>query len=318
MFTIKDEVEKAEKRIRSYVRKTPLEKSFCLSKISKSNVYFKLENMQHTGSFKARGAFSKLLSLSGTEKNRGIITASSGNHGLGSAYALNRLDINGTIYLPENASLQKVSMLKDYNANLKFIGTDCEFTENSAKETANRNNKIYISPYNDPQIIGGQGTIAIELKEQIKKIDNIFVSVGGGGLISGISCYLKSINHKIKIIGCLPENSPAMFDAVKSKKIVSSKLLPTLSDGTAGGIEENSITLAPCISFVDDWILISEKEIKEAMKLVFVNHRLVIEGSAAVSVASLLRYKEHIKGQNSIIIICGGNIDMNVFKKIVF
>lgn len=316
-MNVKKEVLAAEKRIRKYIRETPLEYSPYLSNLCKCNVYLKLENLQLTGSFKARGAMNKVLSLTKKQRERGVITASTGNHALGVANALKTLNCKGTIYLPKNSSKSKINALKYYSVNLKFYGTDCDDTEAYARRIANKNNQVYISPYNDRNIIGGQGTIGVELKNQLKKIDYVFASIGGGGLISGIGGYLKLVDKKIKVIGCLPMNSPVMYESIKAGKIIDMKTKPTLSDGTAGGIEHGSITFELCKKFVDDYILVNENEIKKAIKLILGKHHLVIEGAAGVTVASLIKEKNKFKNKNIVLVICGGNITLDKLKDIL-
>ena len=207
--------------------------------------------------------------------------------------------------------------MKYYSVNLKFYGTDCDDTEAYARRIANKNNQVYISPYNDRKIIGGQGTIGVELKNQLKKIDYVFASIGGGGLISGIGGYLKLVDKKIKVIGCLPRNSPVMYESIKAGKIIDMKTKPTLSDGTAGGIEHGSITFELCKKFVDDYILVNENEIKKAIKLILGKHHLVIEGTAGVTVASLIKEKNKFKNKNIVLVICGGNITLDKLKDIL-
>jgi len=314
---VKKEVLAAEKRIRKYIRETPLEYSPYLNDLCKCNVYLKLENLQLTGSFKARGAMNKVLSLTKKQRERGVITASTGNHALGVANALKTLNCKGTIYLPKNSSKSKINALKYYSVNLKFYSTDCDDTEAYARRIANKNNQVYISPYNDRKIIGGQGTIGVELKNQLKKIDYVFASIGGGGLISGIGGYLKLVDKKIKVIGCLPRNSPVMYESIKAGKIIDMKTKPTLSDGTAGGIEHGSITFELCKKFVDDYILVNENEIKKAIKLILGKHHLVIEGAAGVTVASLIKEKNKFKNKNIVLVICGGNITLDKLKDIL-
>lgn len=320
-MNVSREVLRAESRVRRHIRETPLEYSFYLSKIAGCNVFLKLENLQFTGSFKVRGAINKLLALSAEERADGVITASTGNHGLAVAYGLRRLRIKGTIYLTENASPQKIEMLRCYEADLKFHGSECAETESHARDESQRTGAVYVSPYNDQEIIAGQGTIAVELLQQTDNVDFVFVSVGGGGLISGIAGFLKEANKGTKVIGCLPENSPVMAESIEAGRIVESPILPTLSDGTAGGIESDSITFDLCARHVDDWVLVNEDEIQRAMKLIFEQHRLVIEGAAGVSVASFLRMKDTFKGHreaNVVLVICGGNVDVEKFKRLVF
>ena len=321
MIKVEQEVLSAENRIRSHIRETPLEYSFPLSNLLGMNVYLKLENLQFTGSFKVRGALNKIMSLTKDERSRGVITASTGNHGMGVAYALKALGEKGIVCLPEIASKQKIEMLKNYGMEIIFFGSECAQTEIHARNISQKKNTVYISPYNDPQIIGGQGTIGLELKRQLDQVDAVFIAVGGGGLISGIAGCLKESGQNTRIIGCSPENSPNMHESVQAGKIVESQDLPTLSDGTAGGMEPDAITFALCQKYVDDWLLISEDEIKNAMKMIFDQHRLVIEGSAGVAVAGLIQSKEKLdlsKEANVVIVICGGNVDINKFKEIVF
>lgn len=321
MIKVEQEVLSAENRIRSHIRETPLEYSFPLSNLLGMNVYLKLENLQFTGSFKVRGALNKIMSLTKDDRSRGVITASTGNHGMGVAYALKALGEKGIVCLPEIASKQKIEMLKNYGMEIIFFGSECAQTEIHARNISQKKNTVYISPYNDPQIIGGQGTIGLELKRQLDQVDAVFIAVGGGGLISGIAGCLKESGQNTRIIGCSPENSPNMHESVQAGKIVESQDLPTLSDGTAGGMEPDAITFALCQKYVDDWLLISEDEIKNAMKMIFDQHRLVIEGSAGVAVAGLIQSKEKLdlsKEANVVIVICGGNVDINKFKEIVF
>ena len=318
MIEVREEVLAAEKRIRPYIRETPVDYSFYLSRTASCRAHLKLENLQHTGSFKARGAINKLLSLKRGQREAGVIAASTGNHGLAVAYGASMFGMQGTIILPENTSPQKLTMLRNYDVDIAFFGTDCEEAEIHARAEAEKNGRIYLSPYNDPHVLGGQGTIAVELLRQLASIDCIMVSVGGGGLIAGIAGYLKEAGRQVEVIGCLPENSPAMYNSIKAGEIVDSPILPTLSDGTAGGIEAGSITFEPCRRYVDEWVLVTEDEIREGIKLIFQEHRYVIEGSAGVVVASFLKLRDRLAGKNVVLVICGGNIEVAKFKEAVF
>ena len=232
------EVTLAEGRIRPYVRETPVELSLPLSEMGRSRVYLKLENIQHTGSFKLRGAVNKLLTLSPAQRAGGVVTASSGNHGAAVAYALSRLGARGLIVVPETASPTKVAMIRRYGADVLFYGDDSVVSEMHARKLADERGLPYISPYNDPDIVAGQGTLGLELARQITPIDAVFVTVGGGGLISGIAGYLKAVYPGVQIIGCLPQNSPVMAASVRAGHIVEMESLPTLSDGSAGGVDQ--------------------------------------------------------------------------------
>ena len=307
----------AEARIRPYIRQTPLEPSINFGRETGGRVFLKLENLQHTGSFKVRGALNRLLVLDDDQKRAGVVTASSGNHGMATAFGMNRLGIDGIVYLPETASPLKVRMLQRLGAAIRFHGSDCDATETFARREAERAGKVYISPYNDPFVVGGQGTIGLEILDRMPQVDCIMVSVGGGGLISGIAGAVKALREQTRIVGCLPAHSPAMAASVKAGRIVDVQTRDTLSDGTAGGIESGAITFDPCRTLVDDWVIVSEAEIRSAMIRVFDNHRLVIEGAAAVTVAGFLKMAPQLAGQSVALVVCGGNIDVTLFKTII-
>lgn len=317
MFDIKNEVLIAEKRIRNHIRQTPLDYSIALSREANANVFLKCENFQYTGAFKVRGAINKLLSLSPSQREQGVVTASSGNHGAAVAYGLDKLKMKGMIFVPENASPTKIDNIKNYTKELKFYGNDCMQTELHALEYAKQHNMVYISPYNDLQVIGGQGTIGLELCHQLETIDAVFVPIGGGGLISGIAGYLKAVKLQIKIIGCLPENSPVMSESIKAGKIIEIETLPTLSDATAGGIEPGSITFEICQQFVDDYILVSEKEIQNAIISLIKSQHFLAEGASGVALAALLKNSKKFQGKNVVVILSGANISIETLKRIL-
>lgn len=317
MLDIKNEVLTAENRIRSYIRETALDFSLPLSKITNTHVYLKCENLQYTGAFKIRGAFNKLLSLSPSERQKGVVTASSGNHGAAVAFGLNKLNIPGIVFVPENASSTKIDNIRNYEVPLEFYATDCMQTEIYALEYAKQHNMIYVSPYNDLQVIAGQGTIALEITRQMNEVDVILVPIGGGGLISGIAGYIKSVSPRTKVIGCLPENSPVMAESIKAKKIIEMETLPTLSDATAGGIEPAAITFDFCKEFVDDYILVSEQEIKDAIITLIKTQHLLIEGAAGVALASLLKKAKQFEGKNVVVVLSGANISLDALKTVL-
>lgn len=317
MFDIKKEVLTAKKRIRDDVRETPLDFSLPLSKMTSANVYLKCENLQYTGAFKVRGAFNKLHSLTPSQKKQGVVAASSGNHGAAVAFALRKLKIPGIVFVPENASSTKIDNIRNYEASLEFFGTDVMQTEIHALEYAKQHNKTYVSPYNDPHVIAGQGTIGFEISEQLTKVDVILVAVGGGGLISGIAGYLKAVSPTTKVIACQPENSPVMAESIKAGKIIEMPTLPTLSDATAGGIEPNSITFDLCRRYVDDYILVSEQEIKAAIVTLIKTHHLLIEGAAGVALAALLKNEKQFRDKNVVVVLSGANIGLEVLKQVI-
>ncbi|MBY0434595.1 MAG: threonine/serine dehydratase [Cyclobacteriaceae bacterium] len=305
----------AEKRIRPYLRETPLEYSYALRKLTGADAYLKLENLQLTGSFKARGALNKILSLKNSTAK--IVTASTGNHGLGVAHALLVVEKNGTIYLPMNASPAKVDAIKMRGVPVEFYGNNCDETERYVRSLSETTDQVYVSPYNDEDVMAGQGSIGVELLRQLPSLQAVFISVGGGGLIAGIASYLKAIKPDIEVIGCLPENAPVMYECIKAGKIIDVKEKPTLSDATAGGIEAGSITFEICQQCVDTWTLVSEEEIREAMRLVVKHHHLLVEGSAGVALAALLKEKETYREKQVAVLLCGGNMSEAVMKNII-
>lgn len=305
----------AELRIRPYILHTPLYHSHVLSDITGNNVYLKLESEQVTGSFKARGALNKVLKMNETNSTDTCVTASTGNHALGFANALKNTKVKGIIFMPINASKAKVDLLSLYNVELKFFGNDSLTTELEAKRYAQENGLTYVSPYNDEDIIAGQGTIAFEIIEDLETIDRVYGCIGGGGLMSGCSSYFKKISPKTELVGCLPENSAEMYLSVKKGEVVElNNPTPTLSDGSAGGLEPDSITFELCRNNIDRYILSSEKEIASAMKLMIDKHHKIIEGAAGVALSSYLKDVNKGTGKNIVVIICGANVSTEILK----
>ena len=311
------EVIAAEKRITPYIRKTILESSSYYSRIVGADVYFKLENLQHTGSFKVRGAMNKLLSLNDKERKRGVVTASTGNHGAALGFCLDKVGGSGIVFVPENASTTKVEAIEHLGVKVQYAGDDCTEAEAEARQYAKENQLTYMPPYNDIKIIGGQGTIAAELTKQLDRIDAIFIALGGGGLISGVAGHLKASCPNVKVFGCSPENSQVMIQSIKAGKILDIPSLPTLSDGTAGGVEMDSITFKFCRDLVDDFITVTEEEIKESLREFIQMHHMLIEGSAAVAIAACKKKGRQFTGKNVVAVVCGGNISLETLKSVL-
>ena len=313
---IHQEVLKAENRIRKFIRKTPIEFSPYLSKLCNCNVYLKLESEQLTGSFKIRGAFNKLLSCK-NELNNGFITASTGNHGKAVAYVSKMLNIKGTVYVPTKVSQTKLEAIKIYGINIKKYDGTSGKTEIHARRVAEKQKIQFISPYNDIDIAAGQGTVGYEVWGQLQNIDAIFVCIGGGGLISGVAGYLKHKNKNLKIFGCEPRNSCAMSASIKVGNVIEVEHKPTLSDGSAGGIEPGSITFDFCKKYVDEYIQVSEKEIKNAMIFMIEKHHKIIEGAAAVPIASLIKKKNLHRNKNIVVVLSGSGVGIDVIREVV-
>jgi threonine dehydratase len=297
--------------IREDVKTTPLEESSALSERAGCRVSLKLENFQVTGSFKVRGVLAKLRRLSAQELERGIITASTGNHGLACAHAANLLGLGVEIALPEGAPEWRVEALRRTGASIVVRGAECSEAEVWARARAARERKIYVAPYNDTDVVAGQGTIGVELLSQADRVDLVAAAVGGGGLLAGVAAVLKEARPGTRALACLPSNSPAMYESMRAGRIVRTEVLPTLSDATAGNIEDGSITFEMCVEHVDDWVLVTEDEIEDAMRCILDEHDMVIEGAAAVAVAGFLKRAPQLglnRGSHAVIIVCGGNV----------
>ncbi|MDZ4701920.1 MAG: pyridoxal-phosphate dependent enzyme [Rhodothermales bacterium] len=317
MEITREAIEAAAGRIRPYIWETLIEPSPALGRATGLDVFLKMECLQITRSFKVRGALNALIQL---PPEVPVITASTGNHGLAVAYGLATLGRQGTIVLPETVSPQKRAALDAMGARIALYGTDSVETERFAREESRRTGAAYVSPYNDAAVVCGQGTIGIELLGRLGRVDYVFVPVGGGGLIGGVAAYLKAVRPETRVIGCLPAYSPVMMASVEAGRILDLPTQPTLSDGTAGGIEAEAITFGLCQRFVDDWVAVDELAIASAMKGLFEEHRVVVEGAAGVGVAGMLAYAEARRvpaGGRAAVILCGGNIGASSFLEIV-
>ena len=304
-------------RISDLVRQTPLDFSPAFSAATGADVYFKLENLQHTGSFKLRGAGNRLMTLTPGQRAAGCVAASSGNHGAAVAYAMQMIGVEGVIFVPENTSPAKIGAIRSYGGDVRFFGTDGLDTETHARQYADEQGMFYLSPYNDADVIAGQGTCGVEIATQLPDVDTVYVAVGGGGLISGVGSVLKSNAAEVRIVGCQPEASAVMAHSIEAGHIVDEPSQPTLSDGTAGGIEADSITFDLCRAVTDEFVLVSEEQIADAMRqFIDLQHQL-IEGAAAVAVAAMLAQKDTIEASKVVVLICGGNVSRDTLKQIL-
>ena len=317
MISFPKDVENSFQRSKPHIRNTPLEHSPYLSKMINGNVYLKLDNIQKTGSFKFRGAVSKMTSLNENEIANGVVTASTGNHGAACSLAMSLLNIKGKIVVPENVHKNKVENIKNLGGEVEFFGNDCINAEEHAQKISMNTGATYISPYNDPNIVSGQGTLGLEILNELNTLDSVFISVGGGGLISGVGGYLKSMEKNIKMFGVSPENSCVMYESLKAGKQLDLPSKETLSDGTAGGVEIGSITFKLCQEIIDEFILVGEEEIAAGIRIGIKKHHQLIEGAAGTAIAGFLKKKEDLKGQTVVIVMCGGNISAEVLKSIL-
>lgn len=298
----------ARDRIRPHVRLTPLASFPALSERLGADVLLKSEHLQVTGSFKARGALAKLGALRAAGSDDGVIAASSGNHGLGVAYALSVLGGRGVVCVPHGASPVKVAGIRRLGAEVRTLGAEAGETERLALEAAESEGLTYVSPYDDLDVISGQGTIGQEIAEQAADVDAVVVAVGGGGLVSGIAAALRSHRPDVRVVGVSPANDAAMAASVRAGRIVGIDAEPTLSDGTAGSVIPGAITFDLCRELVDDWVLVEEQEIRDALRLVIDERHELVEGAAAAAVAGASRLGDELAGRRVAVVSCGANI----------
>jgi threonine dehydratase len=307
----------AQKRIRDFVRDTPIQYSSFLSDYCGGNVWLKLENQQHTGSFKVRGALNKILQLSETERGSGIIAASSGNHAQGVGFASQIIGVEATIVTPSNTPKVKIDSIRRYGVDLIIHGIEYMDAERLARKKESENGKTFVSAYNDPVVVAGQGTTGIEMLEYMPELDIALVPVGGGGLISGVGLALKGANTDIELIGVQSVASPVMHESIKSGRIVDIELYDSVAEGLHGGIEKGSITFELCKKYVDEFIVVQEDTIQIAIAQLLYHQHQIVEGAGAVGVAALLEQPLKFKDKNVGVLISGGNIDQELLRRVV-
>lgn len=310
-------VRQAHERCRDYLPPTPLEYSPYLSHRIGGDVWLKLDSMQRTSSFKFRGAINKILSLSEDELDRGVVTASTGNYALAVAEAMRIRNRSARIYVARDIDPSRLELLKSHGLDLVIAGEGAWDAEREARRVALEEGKTYVSPYNDPVVVGGQGTCGYEISRQKPDLDVALFACGGGGLLTGSAGWLKSHDPAIEVFGVSPANSPVMRESMVAKKVIEMETFPTLADTCAGGVDLDSITLDLCLRYVEDIFLLSEEEIEASIRLLFEHHRLVVEGSGALSVGGLLKHAGHFRGKTVAATVCGRNVDLEVFKRII-
>ncbi len=316
MLTLQD-VKDARETIGNLAKRTPLQHSQFLSDFCGGDVHLKLENQQITNSFKIRGALNKMLHLSAEEMQKGVITASSGNHAQAVAICADRLNVSAKIIVPRNTSKAKIDRIKEHNVELILYGDIYDEAERKAKELSKKTGWTFISSYNDKQIIAGHGTIGLEILEDLPGVDTIIVPVGGGGLISGIGLAVKNIKPSVRLVAVQSEASPAMYESLEAGKIVDVEMRESIADGLFGGIEEGSITFGLIQKYVDDAILVREETIRKAIYLLWEKEKQVTEGAGAVAISPILENKNLFAGKTVVAVISGGNIEDRLFHKII-
>ena len=313
-----EDVKKAQETIKNIVKKTDILESTKLSSMTGANVYYKCENLQKTGSFKVRGACNKIANLTDEEKANGVIASSAGNHAQGVALGAKMNGIEATIVMPQTAPLAKVTATKSYGANVVLEGLVYDDAYAKALEIQKETGATFLHPFNDEYVIAGQGTIALEIFEQMNsKVDTILCPIGGGGIIAGVAVAAKALNPNVKIIGVQTANIPSMYESMKAGKVTTAFKDTSVADGisvkTVG-----ELTFSIVKDLVDDVILVEEGEIAEGLLFLMENQKVVAEGSGAVTTAAILSGK-YIpkKNENVVCIISGGNIDINTLNRII-
>jgi threonine dehydratase len=303
--------------IRPQVRVTPLERSAALSAALGCNVLLKSEHLQPTGSFKVRGATNKIRVLGERARETGVLTASTGNHGLAVAHAGALASVPVTVFLAASASRAKTDAIRALGAQLVSVEGPPIAAESMARRLATERGKPYVAPYNDYDVVAGQGTLGVELSEQAPDLDAVFLSVGGGGLIGGAGTALKELSPRTRVVGVWPENSPCMLRAMEAGRIIDVQEQTTLSDGTAGAVEEGSVTFPLCRDVIDETVTVTEAEIASAMRDVAAAEQWIVEGSAGVALAGLVKRARAFQGKNVAVVLCGRNVSLDTFLRSV-
>ena len=313
MLTL-DNVYRAGYVLKEVVRKTDV--IYAPKLVPGADIYLKTENLQVTGSFKVRGAYYKMSKLTAEEKARGVIACSAGNHAQGVALAAQKNGIKAVICLPDGAPISKVEATKSYGAEVCLVEGVYDDAYRRALELRDEKGFTFIHPFNDPDVIAGQGTIALELIEQLPHIDAVLVPIGGGGLISGIAYTLKSLKPEIKVYGVQAAGAPSMANSVKGGKISRLPSVSTIADGIAVK-EPGDLTYEICSKYVDDILTVSDDEISAAILTLMEQHKLVTEGAGAVAVAAAMFGKVDLKGKKTVCMLSGGNIDVTILSRVI-
>ena len=313
MLTI-DNVYRAKEALKSVVRMTDL--IYAPKLVKDTELYLKTENLQVTGSFKVRGAYYKMSKLSDEEKARGVIACSAGNHAQGTALAAGLGGIKAVICLPDGAPISKVEATKSYGAEVCLVEGVYDDAYRRALELRDEKGYTFIHPFDDPDVIAGQGTIALELMEQIPDADVVLVPVGGGGLISGIAFTLKTLNPKVKVYGVQANGAPSMANSIAHHKIEELSGVSTIADGIAVK-KPGALTYDICSKYVDGMVTVTDDEISAAILALMEQHKLVTEGAGAAAAAAAMFGKVDLKGKKTVCVLSGGNIDVTILSRVI-
>ncbi len=311
-----EDIKKAQEVLKPVIKETSLLECKELSNMTGGNVYLKAENLQLTGSFKIRGAYNKITNLSDEEKAAGVIASSAGNHAQGVALSATKLGIKSTIVMPEIAPLAKVAATKNFGAEVVLHGSVYDDAYAKACEIQKETGATFLHPFDDKYVIAGQGTIGLEILEQLEEVDVVLVPIGGGGILSGISTAIKAIKPEVKVIGVEAAHAPCMKSAIEKGEVYTIDSRPTIADGIAVR-RAGDLTYEIIKENVDEFVTVTEEEIAKAVLLLLEKGKVVAEGAGAVSVAALMNSKLDLEGKNIVSVISGGNLDVNLMERIV-
>jgi threonine dehydratase len=293
-----------------------MELSYGLSEFCGGKVWLKLENFQLTGSFKIRGATNKLLLLSEEQKRRGVVTSSSGNHAQGVGYAARELGVKATVVVPKNTPKVKVDAIRGYGVELIVEGVEYMDAERLARDIERDQGKTFISPYNDLELIAGQATVGLEMIEDAPDLGVVVVPVGGGGLASGVASVFKKATKAV-VVGVQSESSPVMYECIRKGFIHEVPLSDTYAEGLHGGLEEGSVTFEMCRDLIDEWVILKEDDILEAIRYMLHGNHMLVEGAAAVGPAAIMAKPSLFEGKSVGVVISGGNLSYEILRKVL-
>jgi threonine dehydratase len=311
-----DQIRQAEQRIRDFIYFSPCQLSAALSEVTGQQVYLKLDNLQRTGAFKERGALNRILLLSDDEKRRGVIAASAGNHAQAVAYHATQRGVLARIVMPLMTPLVKISATRGFGADVILHGANYDEACDEALRICALEGMTFLHPFDDHAVINGQGTIGLELLEQVQGLEAVVVPIGGGGLISGVACALKEANPAIRVVGVQTERLPSMLRAMEKGVPVTLPAEATIADGIAVR-RAGDLTLPLVERFVDEIVTVDEEEIANAIMVLLEREKTLAEGAGAVALAALLQKKTSLKGQRTAVLVCGGNIDVSLLARII-
>jgi len=313
--TLQD-VQEAKQRIRNFIYLSPAPHSDALSRMTGQQVFLKMDNLQRTGAFKERGALNKILTLSDDEKQRGVIAASAGNHAQAVAFHATGRGIRARIVMPLMTPLVKVSATANFGAEVVLHGANYDEACTEATRMAEAEGMTFLHPFDDDAVIAGQGTIGLELLDQVPELEAVVVPIGGGGLIGGVACAIKESNPKVRVIGVQTERLPSMLRASEAGSPVTVPAEATIADGIA--VRRAGDRTLPLVQrYVDEIVTVDEEEIAKAILVLLESEKTLAEGAGAVALASLLQHKTSLDGQRTAVLVCGGNIDVSLLAKII-